>query len=316
MRRMITLFTGIYTMTWNLSDFQQLVQFAQNNKIDRLCIKVADGPNAWYGGIESGYNLLKSLIFPVLPFIYSYGGATLSQELAIAKQIQAFYGSVCLDVESQWDSHPEYCIALGNANIPHLCISTWANVAEHAWLANINVLAGKVEEWSPQAYYDSLYDKMLSQWPAHIPLSPALSVEFPGAVDTFPLLCKLTGQSGDNLFVWHYLSAKGPSYNTFAAGIQAYLQALQPKGPSKAMQDSAIAEWLSTGGNLSINTGIGRKWLDAVYRGKRPGPPISKEYQTNDWNGDAITVQEFAHLRCEWANNHARWFNETGEVVI
>lgn len=313
---MITLFTGDYTLNWPLSGFQQVARFAQNNHIDRLCIKVADGPNPWYGGIQQGFNMLSSLHFPILPFIYSYGGDTLQQELTFARQASQIYGSVCLDVESQWDSHPDYAQALLKANIPHLAISTWANPAEHAWNANIAILGGHVEEWSPQAYYDVLYDKMLAQWPTHMPLSPALSVEFPGAIDSFPLLCRLTGQGGCPLFVWHYLSAKGPSYNTFAQGVQAYLQALPPPGPSKAQQDSAVSEWLSTGGNLPIKTGIGGAWQELVYTGKRPGPPISKEYQTVDWNGNPIVAQEFAHARCEWTNGKARWFNETGEIYV
>ena len=54
-------------------------------------------------------------------------------------------------------------------------------------------------------------------------------------------------------------------------------------------------------------TGIGQAWL-ALYAKHNPGPPLTEEYISVDWNGKPITVQEFAHARCEWANNKANWY--------
>lgn len=308
----VTMFTGVYTEQWQLQDFQSCVAWCKANHVDRLCIKVADGVDAWYGGVQPGFSLLKAINFPVLPFVYSYGGDNLQAELALYRQIAQVYGGVCVDAESEWDNHPEYAIALANASIHHLALTTWANPGEHAWLQSINALGAVVDEWVPQAYYDDLYSKMLAQYPASLKLSPALSVEFPGAVDSFVSLCKTTGETNDDLFVWHYLSAKPSSL--FAQGALAYESA---RFPNRWMMQSALEEWNSTPLRPipNYNTGIAAAWRDRVYANKRPGHPTSQEFKTVDWNGVAIVAQTFDYARAEWTGSKARWFGPSGEEV-
>jgi N-acetyl-anhydromuramyl-L-alanine amidase AmpD len=56
-------------------------------------------------------------------------------------------------------------------------------------------------------------------------------------------------------------------------------------------------------------TGIYHAWKAAWLAGHVYGPPLTFEYQSNDWEGNPITVQEFAHARCEWSNGQARWYS-------
>ena len=62
-------------------------------------------------------------------------------------------------------------------------------------------------------------------------------------------------------------------------------------------------------------TGIYQAWLsDWINQGKQYGPPITHEYDSNDWNGNYIVVQEFAHARCEWNNGVPSWYSINGNI--
>jgi N-acetyl-anhydromuramyl-L-alanine amidase AmpD len=67
-------------------------------------------------------------------------------------------------------------------------------------------------------------------------------------------------------------------------------------------------------GPAPTGTGIYQAWLAALVNGVFYGPPITHEYDTVDWNGNAITVQEFAHARCEW-DGSASWYSFTGNII-
>lgn len=54
-------------------------------------------------------------------------------------------------------------------------------------------------------------------------------------------------------------------------------------------------------------TGIFNSWKAAWLNGHQFGPPLTKEYNTVDMNGNPIIAQEFAHARCEW-DGSAHWY--------
>ncbi len=91
--------------------------------------------------------------------------------------------------------------------------------------------------------------------------------------------------------------------------------------PNKWQIADAQAEWESTaalfGGTAPTSTsGIASVWRDHLYAGSRLGPPLTSEYDSADWGGNAIKVQQFAHARCEWRvdGTSCRWFDASGEV--
>lgn len=99
--------------------------------------------------------------------------------------------------------------------------------------------------------------------------------------------------------------------------LWTYLQGNNPKpAPPKPNQNQLKAAgdcWASffhTIGQTTptIGTGIYHAWLDAYCSGIFYGPPITREYPSIDWNGNTITVQEFAHARCEWSSGVATWY--------
>lgn len=90
-------------------------------------------------------------------------------------------------------------------------------------------------------------------------------------------------------------------------------------GPTDAQRAEALACWLSVFVEIEkpappTGTGIYESWLsDWVNKGFQYGPPLTHEYGSKDWSGNAIVVQEFAHARCEW-NGAPNWYGASGKL--
>lgn len=92
--------------------------------------------------------------------------------------------------------------------------------------------------------------------------------------------------------------------------------------PSKYQVADAQAEWNSTsalfgGTPPNFGSGIAQAWAARVYKGQRMGPPLTTEYDSTDWGGNAIRVQQFTNARCEWRTDgtSCRWFDAHGEIA-
>lgn len=92
--------------------------------------------------------------------------------------------------------------------------------------------------------------------------------------------------------------------------------------PNKFMEQAALDEWNSFYKNTlgkappRTGTGIFNSWQSRLFNeGRHIGPPITEEYDSVDWNGNKIVVQQFADGRCEWniKTNTPRWFSTGGE---
>lgn len=105
--------------------------------------------------------------------------------------------------------------------------------------------------------------------------------------------------------------------------LWTFLKGGTPVTPSKWQIADAASEWNSTAtmfpGNAAPNytSGIAQAWRDRLYKGSRMGPPLTNEYDSTDWGGNAIKVQQFARARCEWRidGSSCRFFDAHGEVV-
>lgn len=90
--------------------------------------------------------------------------------------------------------------------------------------------------------------------------------------------------------------------------------------PNSNQQKAADDCWDSVlknmvGGPAIKGTGIYQMWLAALVSGKFYGPPLTREYDSVDWNGNKIVIQEFAHARCEWDGQNARWYGPNGQLA-
>ncbi len=91
---------------------------------------------------------------------------------------------------------------------------------------------------------------------------------------------------------------------------------------SKWIIQAAQDTWNSTafmfgGKPLLYSTGIAGSWQQIYIQGqKNMPPPTTREFDSVDWSGKAITVQFFGNIRCEWnkATNTPAWFNASGGI--
>lgn len=88
-----------------------------------------------------------------------------------------------------------------------------------------------------------------------------------------------------------------------------------PPPPNPNIAQAARDTWNSTafmfdGTALPYTTGIAMSWRQIYLSGKNMPPPTTREFKSIDWNGNAITVQIFGVIRCEWdASNVPHWYN-------
>lgn len=158
------LFTGIETENWSSSQFTQAALFAKSAGVDSLIVKVADGTNAWYGGL-SGFTAIRNAILQVgvgcLPYIYSYGDkfGGFSQELNIIETYLNAIGLMCIDLEAEWNGQSAWAQQLNErfANNPnYLYISCMADPAIQNQNEVLQTIAPSVNVWMPQVYSDFL----------------------------------------------------------------------------------------------------------------------------------------------------------------
>lgn len=87
----------------------------------------------------------------------------------------------------------------------------------------------------------------------------------------------------------------------------------------KAANDSWNSVLKNTAaGPAPTGSGIYQQWLASLIDGIFYGPPLTHEYGSIDWNGNAIIVQEFAHARCEWrpgpGGGLLGWYGPNGKI--
>ena len=109
----------------------------------------------------------------------------------------------------------------------------------------------------------------------------------------------------------------GPAFPLDA--LDAYLaSATVNKWIIQAAQDTWNSTAFLFGGKpLSYSTGIAGSWQQIYVQGqKNMPPPTTREFDSVDWGGNAITVQYFGNIRCEWnkATNTPAWYNASGGI--
>lgn len=106
------------------------------------------------------------------------------------------------------------------------------------------------------------------------------------------------------------------------AELWTFLAGGQQMTPNKWQIADAEREWKSTAGLFPVGqapaytSGIAAAWRNRIYSGQRIGPPITNEYDSTDWGGNPIRVQQFTNARCEWRidGSSCRFFDSRGEL--
>jgi GH25 family lysozyme M1 (1,4-beta-N-acetylmuramidase) len=79
---------------------------------------------------------------------------------------------------------------------------------------------------------------------------------------------------------------------------------------------NAVLKENAEAGLAPTGTGIYETWLSDYIKGVYHGPPLTHEYNSVDWSGNQIVVQEFAYGWCEWGESAGLlgWYGSNGKI--
>ncbi len=176
----VVVFTGNESKTWSLADVITACATIRRLGADTLCMKYADGGISWHSpnDMEHYHAVANGLGCGLCGFQYCYGPAfgdltkQVTDEAAIANSMIGHLPLIVLDMEKEFDGHPEAAIFLHqHLQVPpgQLAITTWANPAQHAWIGDVAAL-NQDAIWIPQEYTSFLAKQdrssMTTIWPA------------------------------------------------------------------------------------------------------------------------------------------------------
>lgn len=321
----VGLFLGVETQNWTLDMFVTVAQQVKAVGVDALFIKVADGGNAWYGAgftrladgetVWSDGNLINILtaigkIVHVIPYQYCYGGrfGALSQEVAICNQLLVRGYDLCLDMEIEYNNHPEWCVYLQNNLKGKVSVSTWADPAQQQWNTNLKVLDSITTTFYPQVYTPYLQNVWVQQWKdAGINIDKCIPTVTPDTT--------IVGAGREEVTLWEYLNFSKPALQEVVSLLAPEVSMTQTN-PHQVKQ--AVDVWAANTVGAPSGTGIFHAWLDHyVPYGEDYGVPITKEIDTVDWSGAPIKKQFFSQgVSIEWnsATGEHHAFDLHGEM--
>lgn len=181
----LPLFLGVETQYWNLAQFQQATQAAKAVGVTSLLVKVADGTNEWYGGINGRQQILNAIIqagLPAIPYTYCYGDSFggLQGEIALLASIMQQNGIVIADMEAEYNGQVGWAQTVCNALKPVsgvFGVTTWADPNLQNWQGVLSALAPCVDFWLPQVYSNFLAGVYQDQFaPYGKPFYPVLNL--------------------------------------------------------------------------------------------------------------------------------------------
>jgi|GEM_PF-1554929 len=334
------LFLGVETRTWSHQQFINVAQFARAHDVDSLLVKFAEGTIVWYDGID-GFRSIRDAIkeqgVGVIPYMYSYGDTFggLDGELNLLTEYMQDNGVVCADMEVEWNGHVDWASRM-NARLQPVpgvfLVSTWGDPFLQNWGGVIRALNPCVNAYMPQQYTNFLAScwQQFAQSGAEC-LQPTvdLSQEF-GLNDPVAIAKAAYNQGHTALSVWYYgFAVENPGlldavFHAFPKGDTAMPQPpANPYETNEHIRQELDTCWNSTaqlfgGTPAPMNSGIHDSWVKAwLFHNYQFGPPITQEYKSIDSDGNAITVQECAHARCEWDKHGVpHWFTANGPVTF
>lgn len=266
-----SLFIGVESQSWSLSDFQAAAQKAKALGISSLLIKIADGTYEWYGplgGWEAVLDAVGSQGVKAVPYTYCYGNkyGALSSEVAILQAIMERAGVVVADMEAEWNGQVGWANTIANAlkNRPGLFgVTTWADPNLQNWQGVIQALKGSVDFWMPQVYTDFLASVYQAQF-AGLPVVPVFNL----GTDVGPndLSRNVQTAQGGPVSFWEYQAAMG----SWAATVKSITASqggtndmpLQITDPFAArhFKETSATGWLCTTTNVPIIGAILDYW--------------------------------------------------------
>jgi hypothetical protein len=212
----VSLFLGVETANWTLSDFTNAATKAKALGVTALLVKVADGSNRWYGAL-GGYRpvlaAIESAGISAVPYTYSYGDkfGGLSAEIALLTEIMKSAGIVVADMEVEWNGQAGWAKTLANALKPVtglFGVTSWADPNQQNWQGVLQALAPATNFWLPQVYSNFLAGVYMQQYSGLPNVIPILNL----GTDFGPNDIMTTAQNAVSpaICLWEYQAAIGP----------------------------------------------------------------------------------------------------------
>lgn len=167
----VGLFTGIETYNWSFQDFHDCMTFCSTNGIDTWYLKIYEiTQGEWYQSLGGPLQLMSTLekaipTVKIIPYGFFYGNDPVQEGMTISKYL-AQWGSLCIDVEGDFDNNPDKMQRLlaQVTKTGTLHCSTWANPVTHQYAQVLKELDKVIDIWMPQCYDDSLLKDLYSEW--------------------------------------------------------------------------------------------------------------------------------------------------------
>ena len=262
------LFFGIDTYSWSTDQFKQAAQFAKAHGIDALLIKVADGVNTWYGGINGWHNIRQTILAAgvgAIPYSYSYGNkfGSLDTEIDIMTAYMQDSGIMCANMEAEWNGQVAWAQHLCSRmqNVPGtFLVSTWANLSSQNWEGVIRALAPCAEAFMPQQYNNYLatfWGEFSANGASFLQPTVHLTQEF-GANDPVAIARNAYNQRHTAISVWYYETAIA----------------------DPGLLDAVLAAFPKSGGDMTGLYGPGKGDFDTFFTVGSDGSWVCKKFNT------------------------------------
>jgi len=234
----VPLFLGVETDNWTLDDFTAAAHHAKTLGCTSLLIKIADGGNLWYGGLQGWphvFTAVNAVGIHAIPYTYCYGNTygALTTEITILTDALRHSGIVIADMEEQYDGQAGWAQTVCNAvkPVPGIFgVTTWANPNDHRWQGVLSALKPCVNFWMPQVYSDNLARVYHAQYdPYDRPYYPVLNLGvLPGTTNDILAIAK--SAKSPIIALWEY----GPAMNAYTS-VTKHIVSLFP---SQAQEES------------------------------------------------------------------------------
>jgi hypothetical protein len=281
------LFLGLSTHGWTPEQFHQAALFARAHDIDCLLVKVADGGNLWYGGLD-GWNSRRDIILKngvgAIPYMYSYGNkfGALDTEIDIMLTYMADGKIFCADMEEEWNGQVNWANYLASRlrGVPGtFLVSTWADPSLQNWQGVIRALAPVTSVFMPQQYNNYLatfWAEFAANGAVWLQPTVQLTQEF-GANDPVRIARAAYDQGHTALSVWYF----------------------EPAGANPGLLDAVYAAFprrMMTGGSTQMG-GIPQGWKDdgaalSAPNGHRVISGFRNYILSHEWDGGNVPLGE------------------------
>ena len=216
----VVLFIGVECARWSVMDFARAAKAARAMGVDTISPKRLDGGIPWYATPthlreERAAVLAEGCGY--LPFAYCYGPRFGSQQIAeecklLAQMMDANEGSVCADMEIEWNGRAADAIHFATLMRPvpgFLYVTSWADPYQQNWSGVTRALAPCVNAWVPQQYNNWLAareSQLITLGETCIQPALDLTNEF-GANDPLAIARQARANGHQSIWLWEYQPA-------------------------------------------------------------------------------------------------------------